>query len=61
MSECAIAKRNEKLAAALGISADRHGQGGGVAAQEVKYGDGVISFVKANAAFAATAEKNLNE
>ncbi|KAG8996654.1 FKBP12-associated protein [Tulasnella sp. JGI-2019a] len=59
MPECAIAKRNEKLAAALGISPDR--ARGGAAMQEVKYSEGLISFAKANGAFLNTAEKALHE
>jgi len=56
MPECAVAQRNEKVAAALGISADRQKEGRN---QEVKYAASLQSFAKANQPFLATVEKSM--
>lgn len=61
MPECAIAKRNAKLAAAFGIDPGRAHGGADATVQEVKYGEGLIGFAKANVAFVITAEKALHE
>ncbi|KAG8881916.1 FKBP12-associated protein [Tulasnella sp. 332] len=61
MPECAIAKRNEKLAAALGIDPGRAHGGPNATVQEVKYSEGLISFSKVNSTFLNTAEKALHE
>lgn len=53
--ECAIAKRNAKLAEALGISPDRKEK------PNVVYSDELVAFAKANIKFLAAVENTLNE
>ena len=56
-NECAIAKRNARLAEALGINpADR--ESGGRALHQVTYADELASFARANAKFCALVEKS---
>lgn len=59
--ECKIQQRNERLAAALGITPGPDGRASHLAHPETRYSEALQSFWRANAAFAATAEKNLNE
>ncbi|KAG8925885.1 FKBP12-associated protein [Tulasnella sp. 418] len=57
LQDCLVAKRNERLASALGISPDRRSPVG----NEAKYSESLQTFFKANSAFAAMVEKNLND
>jgi len=61
MQECQIAKRNERLAAALGITPGEDGKASGLAHMETKYPEVLQSFWKANPSFATSVEKSLNE
>lgn len=57
-NECAIAKRNARLAEALGISQEtkeREGQ------KPVVYSDELIAFARANSKFCALVEKSFDE
>ena len=58
-SDCAIAKRNAKLAEALGIDPDA--KSGGAKTQSVVYVDELVTFGKANAKFVTLVEKTLAE
>ncbi len=61
MQECQVAKRNERLAAALGITVREDGRASTSNIGEVKYSDTLVQFWKANPTFAAGVEKTLNE
>lgn len=52
--DCGVAKRNAKLAAALGISGTKE-------KTNAVYSEDIVSFGKANAKFVALVEKTLNE
>jgi hypothetical protein len=54
-NECAIAKRNARLAEALGISADRQ------EGKSVNYADDLMTFARANQKFCLLAEKTFAE
>ncbi|TFK63598.1 hypothetical protein BDN72DRAFT_963814 [Pluteus cervinus] len=54
-NECGIAKRNARLADALGITPESRG------GDRVTYGDSVVQFAKANAKFVGVAEKAFND
>jgi transcriptional repressor NF-X1 len=54
-NECAIAKRNARLAEALGISADRQ------EGKSVNYADDLMAFARANQKFCLLAEKTFAE
>ena len=55
-NECAIAKRNARLAEALGISTNDAAK-----ADKVEYKDEVVAFGKANPKFVALVEKTFKE
>ena len=56
-NECAIAKRNARLAEALGINPDRaEGR-----AQQVTYNDDLLAFARANVKFCTIVEKSFSE
>ena len=57
-NECAIAKRNARLAEALGISADVKAREGG---RPVTYSDELVAFARGNAKFVTLVEKTLAE
>ncbi|KAG9045921.1 FKBP12-associated protein [Tulasnella sp. UAMH 9824] len=59
--ECQVAKRNERLAAALGITRGADGKASSLGQSETKYADKLQQFWRANASFAATVEKSLND
>jgi transcriptional repressor NF-X1 len=54
-NECAIAKRNARLAEALGISSDRTEK------NKATYRDELIAFARANSKFLPVVEKSLAE
>ncbi|KAI0674405.1 hypothetical protein C8Q78DRAFT_966649 [Trametes maxima] len=54
-TECAIAKRNARLAEALNINPDR---AGGARANQVTYHDDLVAFARANAKFCTIVEKS---
>ncbi|KAI1798103.1 hypothetical protein LXA43DRAFT_908743 [Ganoderma leucocontextum] len=54
-NECAIAKRNARLAEALGINPDRDGSR---TVQQVTYADELVAFARANVKFCALVEKS---
>ncbi|KDQ60370.1 hypothetical protein JAAARDRAFT_32765 [Jaapia argillacea MUCL 33604] len=54
-NECAIAKRNARLAAALGINTEKQGE------KEATYSDELVAFARANAKFCALVEKTFGE
>ena len=54
-NECAIAKRNARLAEALGINPDRD------RTQQVTYNDELMGFARANAKFCGIVEKSFSE
>ena len=54
-NECAIAKRNARLAEALGINPDRE------RAHQVTYSDELVGFARANAKFCTIVEKSFSE
>ncbi|KAG9017165.1 FKBP12-associated protein [Tulasnella sp. 427] len=61
MQECRLAERNERLAAALGITRGEDGRASALAHSETKYSERLQQFWKANSAFAATVEKSLGD
>lgn len=61
MQECQVAKRNERLAAALGINRDEAGMASALGQGETKYSASIQQFWKDNPAVAASVEKTLNE
>jgi transcriptional repressor NF-X1 len=56
LSECQIAKRNARLADALGINPEMRER-----VREVVYNDGLVAFAKANAKLLASVEKTFAE
>ncbi|KAI0711295.1 hypothetical protein C8Q76DRAFT_623360 [Earliella scabrosa] len=54
-NECAIAKRNARLAEALGINPDRE------RAHQVTYSDELVGFARANAKFCTIVEKSFSD
>ena len=56
-NECAIAKRNARLAEALGINPDRSES----RAQQITYGEELLSFARANTKFCGIVEKSFAE
>lgn len=56
-NECQIAKRNARLAEALGISADNRSDG----RQQITYNDELLAFARANAKFCTMVEKSFSE
>ncbi|KAL4253098.1 NFX1 family protein [Abortiporus biennis] len=56
-NECAVAKRNARLAEALGISPETRGG----TAQQVSYHEDLVSYARANAKFCAMVEKNFSD
>lgn len=54
-SECAVAKRNARLAEALGISSDRADR------NKATYRDELVAFARANSKFIPVVEKGLAE
>ncbi|KAG8920109.1 FKBP12-associated protein [Tulasnella sp. 417] len=61
MQECQVAKRNERLAAALGITRGEDGKASSLGQSETKYAEKLQQFWKANATFAASVEKSLSD
>ncbi|KIO25872.1 hypothetical protein M407DRAFT_75162, partial [Tulasnella calospora MUT 4182] len=61
MQECRLAERNERLAAALGITRGEDGKASALGQGETKYAEKLQQFWKVNAAFAASVEKSLND
>ncbi len=59
-NDCLIAKRNARLADALGISADAK-ERGEAAKTAVAYSDELVAFAKGNAKFSALVEKTFSE
>lgn len=55
--ECAVAKRNARLAEALGINADTRNDG----RQQISYRDDIIAFAKGDPKFCALVEKAFAE
>ncbi|EPQ53520.1 hypothetical protein GLOTRDRAFT_45377 [Gloeophyllum trabeum ATCC 11539] len=54
-NECLVAKRNARLAAALGINPEQHYD------KEVSYNDDLVAFARANVKFCALVEKTFGE
>lgn len=60
-NDCAIAKRNAKLAEALGINPEAKSAAVAGKEQGVTYMDELLAFARANAKFVALVEKTLAE